>query len=116
YRWFTRFICLDNQKAKNFIEIYRKRWWAKRKGLWTLIKEEAAKEETALVDNAAAANAADADLALQEVGNDLTSFGYLTTTITVWDEDLTLARSKLQAVKKAIQARGFTVKEENLNA
>lgn len=116
YRWVTRFLCMDKTEAVTTLETYRKRWWAKRKGLWTLIKEEAAKQESALVDNAAAANAADADLALREVGDDLASFGYLTTTITVWDEDLLVARAKLQTVKKAIQARGFTVKEETLNA
>ena len=37
---------------------------AKRKGLWTMIKEEASKQEAALVDNAAAGKAADADAAL----------------------------------------------------
>src|SRR5260221_9317188 len=84
YRWVTRFLCMDKLEAKAFIEKYRKQWWAKRKGLWTLLKEEAAKQESALVDNAAANKAADADAALQELGDDLVSFGYLTTTVTVW--------------------------------
>jgi type IV secretion system protein VirB4 len=116
YRWVTRFICLDKLEAKTFIEKYRKQWWAKRKGLLTLLKEEMAKQETALVDNAAANKAADADAALQELGDDLVSFGYLTTTVTVWDEDLAVARGKVQAVKKTIQARGFTVRDETLNS
>lgn len=116
YRWVTRFIALDREAAKTEIEKYRKRWWAKRKGLWTLLKEEATKQESALVDNAAANKAVDADAALQELGDDLVSFGFLTATVTVWDRDLKVARHKLQAVKQVIQGRGFTVRDETLNS
>jgi type IV secretion system protein VirB4 len=115
YRWVTRYLCLDKQDAKAEIEKYRKRWWSKRKGLWTMLKEEATKQETALLDSAAANQAADADAALQELGDDLVGFGYLTATVTVWDSDHQQARRKLQAVKQAIQARGFVVRDETLN-
>src|SRR6202034_2903162 len=80
YRWVTRFIAIDRPDARCILEKYRKQWWAKRKGLLTLLKEEASKQETALVNNAAGNKAADADAALQELGEDLVSFGYLTTT------------------------------------
>ena len=116
YRWVTRYLCLDKAEAKALLEKYRKQWWAKRKGLWTMIKEEASKQEAALVDNAAASKAADADAALQELGDDLVSYGYLTTTVTVWDPDLEAARRKSQRVKEVIQARGFTVRDETLNS
>ena len=84
------------------IEKYRKRWWSKRKGLWTMLKEEATKQESALLDSAAANKAADADAALEELGDDLVGFGYLTSTVTVWDRDLQHARRKLQAVKQGL--------------
>ena len=116
YRWVTRFIALDKDEAKTELEKYRKRWYQKRKGILTMLKEEAAKQETALVDNAAANKAADADAALQELGDDLVSFGYYTATVTVWDRDLAQARQKLQAVKQVIQARGFVVRDETLNS
>jgi type IV secretion system protein VirB4 len=116
YRWVTRYLALDKADAKSLIEKYRKQWWSKRKGLWTLIKEEASKQEAALIDNAAANKAADADTALQELGDDLVSFGFLTTTVTVWDEDLEAVRRKSQRVKEVIQSRGFTVKDETLNS
>ena len=116
YRWVTRFLCLDKGEAKSLIEKYRKQWWAKRKGLWTMIKEEASKQEAALVDSAAGSKAADADAALQALGDDLVSFGYLTTTVTVWDRDLEQARRKSQRVKEVVQSRGFTVKDETLNS
>jgi type IV secretion system protein VirB4 len=116
YRWATRYLCLDKEEAKSLLEKYRKQWWAKRKGLWTMIKEEASKQEAALIDNAAANRSADADAALQELGDDLVSFGYLTTTVTVWDPSLEEARRKSQRVKEVIQSRGFTVRDETLNS
>lgn len=116
YRWVTRFICLDREKAKTELERYRKRWWQKRKGLTTLLKEELTKSESALVDNAAANKSADADAALLELGEDLVSFGFLTTTITVWDKNLEQARRKMQAVKRVVQSRGFVVRDETLNS
>jgi type IV secretion/conjugal transfer VirB4 family ATPase len=116
YRWVTRYLCLDKAEAKALLEKYRKQWWAKRKGLWTMIKEEASKQEAALVDNAAAGKAADADAALRELGDDLVSYGYLTTTVTVWDAELEGARRKSARVKEVVQGRGFTVKDETLNS
>ena len=116
YRWVTRFICLDRDTARTEIEKYRKRWWQSRKSLFTLIKEEAAQQESALVNNAAANKAADADAALQELGDDLVAFGYLTTTVTVWDRELDTARRKMLAVKQAIQANDFVARDETLNS
>jgi type IV secretion/conjugal transfer VirB4 family ATPase len=116
YRWVTRFIALGHDDAKTELEKYRKRWVQKRKGILTLLKEEATKQETVLVDNSATNKAADADAALQELGDDLVGFGYLTTTVTVMDRDLQQARRKLQLVKQVIQARGFIAKDESLNS
>ncbi len=116
YRWVTRYLCMDKPEAKTHIEKYRKQWWSKRKSILTLLKEEASHEESALVDNAAANKAQDADRALQELGDDLVSFGYLTSTVTVWDRQLEQVRRKMQLVRQAIQARGFTVKDETLNS
>jgi type IV secretion system protein TrbE len=116
YRWVTRFIALDKDEAKAELEKYRKRWVQKRKGILTMLKEEATKQESALVDNSASNKAADADAALQELGDDLVSFGYLTATVTVADRDLQQARRKLQRVKQVIQSRGFAVRDESLNS
>ena len=57
----TRLPLPRQANGQSLIEKYRKQWWSKRKGLWTLVKEEASKQESALIDNAAANNAADAD-------------------------------------------------------
>ena len=116
YRWVTRFLPLDKEAAKVELEKYRKSWWKKRKGVLALLKEEATKEQAAFVDGSAAAKAADADAALRENGEDLVSFGFLTTTLTVWDPDLQVARGKMARVTRVIQGRGFTMKDETLNS
>lgn len=116
YRWVTRFICLDKRDAEIELERYRKWWWQKRKSFAALLKEEATKEESAFVDGSAASKAGDADAALQEVGEDLVSYGFFTATVTVWDRELESALRKIQSVKQVVQGRGFVVREETLNS
>jgi type IV secretion system protein VirB4 len=116
YRWVTRFICLGKSEAEVELERYRKWWWQKRKTFAALLREEATKEESAFVDGSAANKAGDADAALQELGEDLVSYGFFTATVTVWDRDLEGARRKIQAVKQVVQSRGFVVRDETLNS
>jgi type IV secretion/conjugal transfer VirB4 family ATPase len=116
YRWATRYICLDKEEAKKELGAYRRQWWSGRKGLWTLLKEEALKEESALVDTGAANKAGDADQALQTLDDGSVSFGHLTSTVTVWDKDLRRAKAKMAAVKRVVQSAGFTVRDETLNS
>ena len=116
YRWVTRFICMDKDDARKEIERFRRQWWSKRKNLFTMLKEEATKEPSALLDSDAANKAADADAALQELGEDLVSFGFMTCTVTVSHPDLQEAMRRIRRVKQVIQSKGFTVKEESLNS
>ncbi len=116
YRWVTRYICLDKEDAQKEITRYRKRWWAKRKNIFTMLKEEATQEESALIDNASVGKAADCDAALHGLANDMASYGHLTITITVWHRDRDEALRRISAVIKAVQSRGFTVMDESLNS
>jgi len=116
YRWVVRYLALDKEDARREIEKYRRQWWGKRKNLFTMLKEEATKEPSALLDSAAANKAADADAALQELGDDLVSFGIMTCTVTVSHPDLQEAMRRIRRVKQVIQSRGFVVKDETLNS
>jgi type IV secretion/conjugal transfer VirB4 family ATPase len=116
YRWMTRFVALDKAEAKTILTRKRRHWFTKRKSLIALIKEEATKEASALVDNSAANYAADADAALQELGDDVAAYGYLTTTLVVWDRDRREALRKRARLKTAIEGCGFTVRDETLHA
>ncbi|MCR6645807.1 MAG: hypothetical protein NVV62_15455 [Terricaulis sp.] len=70
YRWVTRVMPLDREEARAEIEKIRKRWFSKRKGILTLLREALYREEATLLDNDATAQAEDADLALLDVNGE----------------------------------------------
>ncbi|MDR2017920.1 MAG: conjugal transfer protein TrbE [Syntrophobacterales bacterium] len=116
YRWVTRYLPMDKRDALSEIGKYRRQWFAKRKSVGVLIKETITQTESAMVDNDAMNKAADADAALQEVADDIVSYGYYTASIIVWDKDPILAQKKVRAVEKTITSLGFTVINETVNA
>jgi type IV secretion/conjugal transfer VirB4 family ATPase len=116
YRWATRFLPLDRNQANAVLSRYRRQWFAKRKSLGAILKEVMFNEQAALLDTDASNKALDADAALQELGDDLVAFGYVTTTVTVYDEDSHAADEKIRAVERAINTRGFTTIRESVNA
>ena len=116
YRWMTRFIPLDKAAAEKVLRRYRRQWFAKRKSIAAIIKEVMTNEASALVDTDAESKAADADAALRELGDDLVSYGYITTTFVVWDEDVEAVREKVLAARRVIDGRGFATIEEGVNA
>ncbi len=116
YRWSTRAILLDKTEAVKLLTKIRRQWFAKRKSIAAIVKEVMTNEASTLVDSDAANKAVDADLALQELGSDDVGQAYVTATITVWDEDLSVAAEKLRLVEKVIQGRDFTCMAEGVNA
>ena len=116
YRWMTRFVPLDKPAAAHTLTKLRRQWFAKRKSLLAILREVMFNEPTSLVDSDADNKAADADAALQELGSDDVAFGYLTTTIVVWDANALAATEKLRAVEGVINGRGFTTIRETVNA
>lgn len=116
YRWSTRFLFLDKHDAEAELMRLRRQWFAKRKSVATLLRETIFQQESPLVDSDAANKAADADAALQALGADEVAFGYITATITVFDDTAEGADDKLRAVARLIQGRGFTTIAESLNA
>lgn len=116
YRWSTRFLCLDKSQAEGELTRLRRQWFAKRKGVLTLLRESVFQQESPLVDSDADNKAADADAALQELGSDEVAFGYVTATVVVMDADASTADEKLRAIERAIQGRGFVTITETLNA
>ena len=116
YRWVTRFIPLDKTTANSALTRLRRQWFAKRKSITVLLREVLYNEPAPLLDSDADNKAVDADAALQELGGDHVAFGYLTATVTVWDESRAGAAEKIRAVERVINARGFTTIRETVNA
>ncbi len=116
YRWATRFIPLDKTAATKVLTRLRRQWFAKRKSIAAILREVLTNEPTPLVDSDADNKALDADAALQALGGDHVGFGYLTTTVTVWDEDREAADEKARAVERIVNGLGFTCIRESVNA
>jgi type IV secretion system protein VirB4 len=116
YRWVTRFLCLDKADAERELTKLRRQWFAKRKGIVTLLRETIFQQESPLVDSDAANKAEDADAALQELGSDAVSYGYVTATIIVAEADADRADASLKAIERVVQGRGFVTIRETLNA
>ena len=116
YRWVTRFLPLDKLDAEKELKNYRRKWFAKRKGMLTLLTETISKSESAMVDSGSMRKSQDADAALQELADDFVSFGYYTATVTVWDSDLQVAEEKLREIERIINGLGFVTTNESINA
>jgi type IV secretion system protein TrbE len=116
YRWVARWIALDKAGAESELLRLRKRWFAKRKGIGTLMREAITKEDVPLVDTDAAAKTDECDGALEALGAEVCAFGWLTLTVTVMDADEGRAVEKARAVEAALNAQGFVARTEDLNA
>jgi type IV secretion system protein TrbE len=116
YRWSSRFICLDKAEANRLLVSRRRQWFNKRKSITALMREVVSNQPVPLLDTDADNKVADADLALQALGGDHVAFGYLTTTVTVMDDDPRRADDKRRAVERVINGAGFTLIRESVNA
>jgi len=116
YRWVTRFVALDKTDATKLLTKLRRQWFNKRKSITALLREVLYNQPAQLLDSDADNKVADADLALQALGGDHVAFGYLTTTITVSDEDRAGVEAKVRQVERIIGGLGFTTIREGVNA
>lgn len=116
YRWMTRFIALDKADATTALTRMRRQWFNKRKSLSALLREVMYNQPAQLLDSDADNKVVDADAALQALGGDHVSFGYLTTTITVSDVDRGRVEEKLRAAERIVHSLGFTAIRESVNA
>jgi type IV secretion system protein VirB4 len=116
YRWVTRFIALDKADATRVLTGYRRMWFNKRKSVTALLREVLYGQPAQLFDSDADNKVADADLALQGLGQDFVSFGYLTATVTVTGATAAAAEDKVRTVERVVNGLGFTARRERLNA
>ena len=116
YRWSTRAIMLDKTDATRLLTKIRRQWFAKRKSVAAILKEVMTNEASTLLDTDAHNKAMDADAALQELGSDAIGQAFVTASVSVWDDDISVADEKLRLVEKVIQGRDFTCMAESVNA
>ena len=115
YRCTCRYIPLSHEKAVRELRNYRKAHYGMRKSLGAAAIEQSTGEETELLDYAALEWEEEAGTVQAAVRNGVFSYGYLTQTVVVWDEDFTQATAKAEAVAHAINEADFIAKVETLN-
>lgn len=116
YRWVTRFVALDKTLANRTLTRLRRQWFNKRKSVTAMLREVLYNQPAQLLDSDADNKVLDADLALQALGSGDVAFGYLTTTITVADQDRERVEEKVRAVERVVNGLGFTTIRERVNA
>jgi type IV secretion/conjugal transfer VirB4 family ATPase len=116
YRWVTRFICLGKSEGKKELETLQRKWYAKRKSVGTLIKELFTNQESAISDSDAVQKSEDAEQALLELGSEDVTYGFLTTTFTLFHQNPAELRNIAAEVERIINGVGFTTKYESVNA
>ena len=116
YRWVTRFIALDKTDATKVLTKLRRQWFNKRKSITQLLREVMYNQPAQLLDSDADNKVVDADLALQALGGDHVAFGFLTTTITLADDDRARVEEKVRSVERIVNGLGFTLVREGVNA
>lgn len=116
YRWMSRFILLAKQEARKEITRYKKGWASQRKGMTTVLQEEATQSESVMGNSHAEGNVGDADDAMVELEGDYTSFGFYTGTVTVFGKTSKEANQRASAVESAINNMGFTAYVEGINS
>jgi type IV secretion system protein VirB4 len=116
YRWATRFIALDKEEATKALTRLRRQWFNKRKSVAVLLREVLYNQQAALLDSDADNKVIDADIALQALGQDQVSYGYLTSTITILEEEPGRLADHVRAAQRVIHNLGFATIEERFNA
>ncbi len=114
YRWSNRFVFMDAVEARKRLETYRKKWFAGRQSVRSLIGAPGANSVPS--NNEAVRMAIDAQGAIDDLASDAVRFGYYTSTIVVSDADPNVADERAREVLKLLFNLGFNARIEDVNA
>jgi type IV secretion system protein TrbE len=112
YRWSTRFIFLDPQRARAVINGVRRRWQQKQRGL----KDQVFNTSSGAVDLDAMEMTQDAQSAIGEAESNQVRFGYYTSCVVIMHADRDLLLEQAREARKALQNLGFSARIEDINA
>jgi type IV secretion system protein TrbE len=112
YRWNTRFIFMDAERAQSLINRIRKKWKQKAKGL----KDQLMDTATGPINHDALEMAADAEGALSDSSSGLVRFGHYTSVIILMDKDRETIEESCNHIAKNIRDLGFAARIETVNA
>lgn len=116
FRWVARYLPMNKDEAEAELNRRRRHWFARRKGIVTLLKEFITKTESELTDTDSLNKSQDVTDALEALGADCCSFGHFTLTITTWDQDERAAEQKAQSIQRICDGVGLVSRIEDFNA
>ncbi len=116
YRWVARFIPLGREDAASELQRSRRHWFARRKAIWTLLREFLTQTESPLIEPEAVLKGAEVDEALAALGGEHCSFGYTTVTVTTWHTNPDQLERNARSIQRVIDSTGLVSRFEDLNA
>ena len=111
YRWSSRFIFMEPHEALRHLEVFRKKWKQKIRGIF----DQVLNTHTGPIDQDALAMVEDAEAALAEVNSGVVAQGYYTSVVILMNEDRKVVQDCARRVEKAINATGFSARIETIN-
>lgn len=111
YRWSTRFIFMSKEVAGGHIDMFRRKFQQKTKGLLSVLFGKA----DAKVNQFAVDMVWDTDEAQRALDSSEVGFGYYTSSIVIYDTDMNDLDNSCKEVKRIIENLGFTTRIEGVN-
>lgn len=116
YRWVSRFIFMDKVDALSETNSFRRKWFGKRKGIITQLKEVCAQSESIMVDQDAIEKSNDSGAANLMIANDVVAAGYYTCSIVIKHHDKDVVADRVREIQTVINGLGFSTIDETYNA
>ena len=111
YRWHTRFIFMDREKALGELKNYRKKWGQKVRGFF----DQVLHTSKGPIDQNALSMVSELDQSLASAEGGLVSFGYYTTVVVVMNKNRDKLEEDTREIIKVIKELGFSCRKETLN-
>ncbi len=112
YRWSTRFIALDPTEARSKLVKFKRKWSQKSKPF----VDQLFKMNSGNVDQDALDMAQDSVDAMSEASSQMVTYGYYTSVIIIYSDNISILEEQLSKVKAFINNKGFVARIETINA
>jgi type IV secretion system protein VirB4 len=115
FRIISSFEFITREKAKQRIKSDRTTHFRKRKGVGQIAMDTATRTSSELEDTDMLALTSDASLALSQISDGYTTFGFLSCTVILMNKDYAALQHNVEVMRSFIQNDHFICKSETLN-
>jgi len=115
YRWSTRFIPLDADTARSYMNAHLKHWNQKAKGFMGLVREAIGMENTR-VDRDAVTMIDMTEDAMASNSSGLVRYGFMTKVVVLMNKDKEILDENARTIRRQLQQLGYLIRYESVNA